>query len=56
MVATIPCRGYYERRLMEISVRELKNRLSEYLRRAEAGEAITITSRGRPVDRPLGPR
>ncbi len=41
---------------MEVSVRELKNRLSEYLRRAQAGEEIAITSRGRPVGRLLGPQ
>lgn len=41
---------------MEVSVRELKNRLSEYLRRAQAGEEIAISSRGRPVGRLLAPR
>lgn len=41
---------------MEVSVRELKNRLSEYLRRAQAGEEIVVTSRGKPVGRLLGPR
>ncbi|EAR21644.1 type II toxin-antitoxin system Phd/YefM family antitoxin [Nitrococcus mobilis] len=41
---------------MEVSVRELKNRLSEYLRRTQAGEEITIASRGRPVARLLPPR
>lgn len=41
---------------MEVSVRELKNRLSEYLRRTQAGEEITIASRGRPVGRLLPPR
>jgi prevent-host-death family protein len=34
---------------MEVSVRELKNHLSEYLRRAHAGEQIKVTSRGRVV-------
>lgn len=29
---------------MEVSVRELKNNLSMYLRRVQAGEALTITS------------
>jgi prevent-host-death family protein len=38
-------------RAMHVSVRELKNRLSEYLRRVQAGEEIVITSRGRPVAR-----
>lgn len=36
---------------MEVSVRELKNRLSEYLRRVQTGQEIVITSRGRPVGR-----
>jgi prevent-host-death family protein len=36
---------------MEVSVREIKNRLSEYLRRVQAGEEIVITSRGRPIAR-----
>jgi prevent-host-death family protein len=34
---------------MNASVRELKNRLSEYLRRVRAGERIVVTDRGRPV-------
>ncbi len=33
---------------MEIGVRELKQRLSEILDRAAAGETIRITDRGRP--------
>ena len=36
---------------MEVTVRELKSRLSEYLRRAEAGEEILVLSRKRPVAR-----
>ena len=36
---------------MQISVRELKIRLSEYLRRARAGEEIVVASRGIPVAR-----
>jgi prevent-host-death family protein len=32
-----------------VGVRELKNRLSEFLRRVAAGERITVTDRGRPV-------
>ncbi len=42
-----------------VSVRELKNRLSEYLRRLEEdGEAITVTRRGKPlaVITPVEPR
>lgn len=34
---------------MEVSVRELKNNLSSYLRRVRAGEEIIVTSRRRPV-------
>lgn len=41
---------------MEVPVRELKNRLSEYLRRVQAGEEIVVTSRGKAVARLLAPR
>lgn len=34
---------------MDVGIRELKARLSEYLRRAERGEVITVTSRGRRI-------
>jgi prevent-host-death family protein len=33
---------------MDVGVRELKQRLSEYLDRAERGEIIRVTDRGRP--------
>jgi prevent-host-death family protein len=33
---------------MDVGVRELKARLSEYLDRAAQGEIITVTERGRP--------
>jgi prevent-host-death family protein len=33
---------------MDVGVRELKQRLSEYLDRAEQGELIRVTDRGRP--------
>lgn len=33
---------------MDVGVRELKQRLSEYLDRAARGERITVTERGRP--------
>ena len=36
---------------MDVPVRELKNRLSAYLRRVARGEEVTVTSRGRPVAR-----
>ena len=32
-----------------VGIRELKNRLSEYLRRVKAGETVIITERGKPV-------
>lgn len=34
---------------MDVAVRELKAKLSAYLKRASAGELITVTDRGRPV-------
>lgn len=34
---------------MTIGVRELKNRLTLYLRRAKQGEEVVVTERGRPV-------
>ena len=34
---------------MDVAVRELKAKLSAYLRRAEAGQLITVTDRGRPI-------
>ena len=37
-----------------VGMGELKNALSAFVRRAEAGEMITITVQGRPVAR-LGP-
>jgi prevent-host-death family protein len=33
---------------VDVGVRELKQRLSEYLDRAARGERITVTERGRP--------
>jgi prevent-host-death family protein len=36
---------------MEVSVRDLKNRLSEYLRRIGQGEEVIVTSHRRPVAR-----
>ncbi|TMB96432.1 MAG: type II toxin-antitoxin system prevent-host-death family antitoxin [Chloroflexi bacterium] len=35
--------------MVEVSIRELKSRLSEHLRRLESGESITVTRRGKPV-------
>ena len=36
---------------MEISIREMKNRLSKYLKLVRAGKDVVITDRGRPVAR-----
>ncbi len=36
---------------MDVSIRELKNRLSEYLRRVRAGEQVTVTLRGKRIAR-----
>ena len=35
--------------MAEVAARELRNNTAELLRRVEAGEQVTITSRGRPV-------
>jgi prevent-host-death family protein len=35
----------------EVGVRELKAQLSAYLREVEAGKAVTITKRGKPIGR-----
>lgn len=43
----VATRGY--NRGMKAGVRELKNHLSRYIRRIEAGERIEITSHGRVV-------
>jgi prevent-host-death family protein len=34
---------------MEVSIRELKDHLSEYLRRVQAGERLIVTDRKRPI-------
>ena len=39
---------------MEVGVRELKAKLSEYLSRAAAGEQVIVTDRGTPVARIVG--
>ncbi|MBA2382016.1 MAG: type II toxin-antitoxin system prevent-host-death family antitoxin [Chloroflexi bacterium] len=41
--------------LPRVGVRELRQNLSVYLRRVEAGETLEVTDHGRPVAR-LGPR
>lgn len=40
---------YHVATMPEVSVRELKNRLTHYLRRLELGERFTVTRRGKPV-------
>ncbi len=35
----------------KVGIRELRQNASEYVRRAEAGETIEVTDRGRPVAR-----
>ena len=35
--------------MIQVSIRELRNRLSHYLRRLEEGEHLTVTKRGKPV-------
>jgi prevent-host-death family protein len=39
---------------MEVGVRELKAKLSEYLSQAAAGHSVTVTDRGRPIARLVG--
>jgi prevent-host-death family protein len=42
---------------MEVTVRELKSRLSEYLRKVAAGEVeVVVTSHGKAVARLVAPR
>ncbi len=36
---------------MEVSIREMKNRLSKYLKLVRTGKEVVITDRGRPVAR-----
>jgi prevent-host-death family protein len=40
--------GWYGVHMADVGVRELKQRLSEYLDRAERGELVRVTERGRP--------
>ena len=40
---------------MEVPVRELKNRLSEYLRKVNTGHEVEVTSRGKVVARLIAP-
>jgi prevent-host-death family protein len=36
---------------LQVGVRELKSRLSHYLRQVKAGQSVVITERGQPVGR-----
>ncbi len=36
---------------VQVSIRELKNRLSHYLRLTKAGQTVEITERGKPIGR-----
>ena len=36
---------------IQVGVRELKSRLSHYLRQVKTGQSVVITERGRPVGR-----
>jgi prevent-host-death family protein len=42
---------------MRVGTRELKSKLSEYLRRVKAGETITVTEHGKTIGQiiPIGP-
>jgi len=40
---------------MQVGVRELKNQLSSYIRRVEAGERVEVTSHGRVVAELVAP-
>lgn len=37
--------------ITQVSIRELKSRLSHYLRLTKAGESVVITDRGTPIGR-----
>ena len=39
---------------MEVAMRDLKARLSEFLRLAQRGEEVLVTSHGRPIVRIVG--
>lgn len=42
-------------RQAHVSIRDLKSRLSHYLRLTKAGELVVITERGVPIGRKLAP-
>ena len=35
--------------MITVGIKQIKNRLSEYLRKAKAGERVVVTERGRPI-------
>ena len=35
--------------MTEVSIRDLRNNLTRYLRRVECGERVTVTRRGKPI-------
>lgn len=41
--------GSYIPKMKSVGIKELKNKLSEYVKRAKAGEVVTITDRGEVV-------
>ncbi|MDQ3452475.1 MAG: type II toxin-antitoxin system prevent-host-death family antitoxin [Actinomycetota bacterium] len=43
----------YEEAVMEVGVRELRNNLSRYLDRVQAGDEVVVTDRGRAIARVL---
>ena len=38
-----------EERMSTVGVRELKNRLTQYLRRTKQGDEVVVTERGKPI-------
>lgn len=42
--------------MTEVGIKELKNRLSEYVRSAAAGETVLVTDRGQVVAELIAPR
>ena len=48
MIDNVATRGYIKT-MKTVGVRELKNRLSEHLRRVRAGESVLVTDRGEVV-------
>jgi prevent-host-death family protein len=45
----VATRGYIEDTMKTVGVRELKNRLSEYIRQVRSGESVLVTDRGEVV-------